>query len=87
MKKKHRDITVGGVKYGWIAEPHQISNITKIKLYKDKKLWFDINTVGVVTPSLVREFIEVQIKRDNSPVYISGKKETKSSGEWKKVKS
>jgi len=58
MKKKHRDITVDGVKYAWTiyggGKEHDVT------IWKDKKELFtktDIR-VGSVTPKLISELIK-----------------------------
>ena len=85
MKKKHRDITVDSIKYGWIVEPHaSIKCMTVLKVYKDKKVWFTITSLGTVFPSDVRKFIEFQFKKDGS---IPTAKSPNTPSEWKVVKS
>lgn len=59
MKKKHRDITVNGVKYGWI------SGCGWLTIYKDKKvIWSNVKmiTESSITPSFVRGIIEKEIE-------------------------
>ncbi len=82
MKKKHRDITVDGNQYGWIAEPHVISGITKLRIYKDKKVWFEVNTVGIITPNFVKNYIVVQAIKDSvkdEPTPVVKKKTAKKA--------
>jgi hypothetical protein len=56
MKKKHRDITVNGVKYGWIAGVGGY-----LTIYKDKKkIWengYKGDSPEVITPKHVAEVI------------------------------
>lgn len=61
MKKKHRNITVGGVQYAWTiyggGKEHDIT------IWKDKKELFTTTVrVGEITPSLIRELIEDRLK-------------------------
>lgn len=62
MKKKHRDITVDKVTYGWIAEAHAITGMVELRVYKDKKVWFKTNFLGVVKPADVRNHIIAKSK-------------------------
>lgn len=60
MKKKHRDITVDGVKYGWIG------GCGWLTIYKDKKpIWSNIKMFAEsrITPSFVRGIIEKEIEQ------------------------
>lgn len=56
MKKKHRDIIVIGIQYGWIS-----NNRNHIKIWKDKKviLEFDIEFHHeAITPSMIAALIK-----------------------------
>ena len=55
MKKKHRDIVVDGVKYGWIA-----NGWNQVKIYKTKNdfVEFEIPDHLDITPSLVAALIK-----------------------------
>lgn len=95
MKKKHRDITIDNVKYGWIVEPHpSIKIMTVLKVYKaDKKVWFTITSLGTVLPSDVKKFIDFQLKKDIPVVSntttvktMKAKKTVKSPTDWKVYK-
>ena len=57
MKKKHRDIEVGGQQYGWIA------TISTLKIYKDKKLIKEVqrDNYNDITPKTVEEVIKKEI--------------------------
>jgi len=61
MKKKHRDITVGDVKYGWtLAGGGKEHDVT---IWKDKKPWFCTTLrLGSVTPKDVADLIERRLK-------------------------
>lgn len=54
MKKKHRDITVNGIRCGWIGGCGQLS------IYKDKKVVFYTSkiTESSITPSIVEKIIK-----------------------------
>lgn len=66
MKKKHRDITVNTIKYGWIAEPHTINGMVELRVYKDKKVWFKTNFLGVIKPQDVRDHIVAKLNTSNT---------------------
>lgn len=85
MKKKHRDITVDNVKYGWIAEPHTITGIVELRVYKDKKVWFKTNFLGAVKPGDVKDHITKQLKTD-TPKAIAKTVKANSPSEWKRIK-
>ena len=61
MKKKHRDITVDGVKYAWTlyggGKEHDVT------IWKDKKEWFT-STLRLqhVTPKDVADLIKARLK-------------------------
>lgn len=78
MKKKHRDITVDGVKYGWIAKEHKIGGIKDVSIYKDKKVWFTFVTLGAVEPSAVSIRIKNKLKSD-TPVVATPVKAKKAA--------
>ena len=54
MKKKHRDIVVDGLKYGWTVDGSQ-----HVKIWYDKKVIaeYDVPYVYDVTPSIVAGLI------------------------------
>jgi len=58
MRKKHRDITVDGVTYGWIPKESYTT------VYKDKKVWFKFmyNQLFIVTPSEVAKKIKKKLE-------------------------
>ena len=60
MKKKHRDITVNGIKYGWIG------GCGWLTIYKDKKpIWSNTKMIveSSITPAYVRNIIETEINK------------------------
>ena len=55
MKKKHRDITVDGVKYAWIARSNGY-----ITIWKDKKIFYEdcsYNDYMSITPLIIKKAI------------------------------
>ncbi len=62
MKKKHRDITVEGVKYGWITKILSETKSTT-RVFKDKKEWFSFDTTGIVYPVDVKTLIRKQLAK------------------------
>jgi hypothetical protein len=57
MKKKHRDITVDGVKYGWTVTYDTLS------IWKDKKIILTEDvTHCTVTPGVVADIIKIWVK-------------------------
>ena len=60
-KKKHRDITVDGVKYGWITSNEGAKLNTRV--FKDKKEWFSFESAEQVLPSAVRLKIQKQLTK------------------------
>jgi hypothetical protein len=54
MKKKHRDITVDGVVYGWII------GTDWVKIYLNKKVLFqsDIDEFDIITPANIAKLIK-----------------------------
>lgn len=67
MKKKHRDITVDGVQYGWTVDYR-----TRLKIWKDKKVIAEhnISELHDITPSIVAALIkepEITMLWVNSP--------------------
>jgi hypothetical protein len=59
MKKKHRDIVVDGITYGWIG------GWGWARIYKDKKLWFNYNNDdGWILPSMVADAIKEWLKKN-----------------------
>ncbi len=66
MKKKHRDITVDGVKYGWITDPIRTSAEgakLNTRVFKDKKEWFSFESAEQVLPSAVKLKIQKQLAK------------------------
>lgn len=61
MKKKHRDITVDGVKYGWIP----MYGSAKVYLNKKKLFQFDLDEDSI-TPSIVAK--EIKQYNENNPI-------------------
>ncbi len=54
MKKKFREITVDGVKYGWAIKMH-----SSLIIWKDKKQIHSVNTEHIiVTPAFVADTIK-----------------------------
>jgi len=58
MKKKHRDITVDGITYGWIPREGYA------RIWKDRKEWFTIyeNEGKVFLPSMIADAIKRKLK-------------------------
>jgi hypothetical protein len=58
VKKKHRDIVVEGVTYGWIPGNGMAT------IYKDKKVWFEFHNMesNEIIPSMIAGAIKVQLK-------------------------
>jgi len=57
MKKKHRDITVEGVKYAWTvnSDNHYYHNV---KIWLDKKVIYEVKVDDdVITPKMVKDII------------------------------
>lgn len=62
MKKKHRDITVDGVTYGWITKRDDGTTTTRV--FKEKKEWFSFTTKGdVVNPVDVSNVIKKELAK------------------------
>lgn len=63
MKKKHRDIKVGGKVYGWIVKGYG----SAVEIFQDKKLILttDVKTSSdnyhAITPSMVEKIIKEKI--------------------------
>jgi hypothetical protein len=57
MKKKHRDITVDKVQYGWTVK--EVDGINELSIWQDKKVIHTryFQTTTVITPGLVRMVI------------------------------
>jgi len=60
MKKKYRDIVVGGEKYAWRAQEDD-DYPSRVKIWKDKKVIFEsaLSEVDQVTPKIVADIISV----------------------------
>lgn len=54
MKKKHRDIVVGGIKYGWVVNPED-----RLTIYLNKKVFnvIDIHNL-IIKPRHVADYIK-----------------------------
>lgn len=65
MKKKHRDITVDGVKYGWITLPQSADENPKLntRVFKDKKEWFSFESAVLVKPGDVKFKIQKELAK------------------------
>ena len=63
MKKKHRDITVDGVVYGWKADCYGEG----VTVWKDKKELFYRNFGGetAITPEIVSELIRKHVSMEH----------------------
>jgi len=62
MKKKHRDITVADVKYGWTIRSY--GKETFVTVWLNKKPWHkETFRQESVTPKDVREMIEEKLKQ------------------------
>lgn len=59
MKKKHRDITVNGVKYAWVCENYGYG----YTVWKNRKHWFRVHLGSdtTVTPKMVATEIEKRL--------------------------
>lgn len=62
MKKKHRDATVDGVKYGWITKALSETKSTT-RVFRDKKEWFSFESTGIVHPMDVKILIRKQLAK------------------------
>jgi len=62
MKKKHRDITVDGVKYAWITKPDGDNLTTRV--LKAKKDFISFTSKGItVHPTDVRNVIKKHLSK------------------------
>ena len=64
MKKKHRDITVGGIKYAWTIHNNCDGDGGNcVKIWKDKKILIDELIRGDIdiTPKFISEIIKVYV--------------------------
>ena len=82
MKKKHRDIVVDGVKYGWTVD------WSKLKIWKDKKViaTHDIPERHDITPSivagLIKDPVDTLILLNAEPCPFCGGGVEKAAKDW-----
>lgn len=68
MKKKHRDITVNGVKYGWKSGVYyDATNGTyhQLTVWKNRKVWFTtrFDDTNSIKPKMVATEIEKHLDK------------------------
>lgn len=60
MKKKHRDITVDGVKYGWISDVKG----NGARVFKDGKPWFSFDShAESIKPGIIKHLIQKELAK------------------------
>jgi hypothetical protein len=59
MKKKFREITVDGEKYGWSIDTHSSSDCNFINIWHNKKIIYsdDITSDDIFTPKRIKDII------------------------------
>jgi hypothetical protein len=62
MKKKVRNITVGGVLYTWLCDWEGY------RIFRDRKPWIYVNDDGMITPKMIANKIKQQLENETNTI-------------------